>query len=165
MTDLRNNLKEYFKYVDGKLIWKKIPYNARRIKIGDVAGFMSGDYMTVCLQQKTYSLHRMIFLYHYGYLPDFIDHIDGNRLNNRIENLRECTQSQNSYNARLRKDNKSGVKGVCWHKARKRWLASIRVNNKSKHVGWFKTLQSAKKAVDSAREKLHGEFANCGGVL
>jgi len=64
----------------------------------------------------------LIFLYHHGYLPKFVDHIDGNKKNNRIENLREATKSQNAMNQKVSTRNTSGIKGVMWHKRDKKWF-------------------------------------------
>ena len=77
----------------------------------------------------------------HGELPEFIDHIDGNSLNNRIENLREATNSQNCMNGKLRKTNKSGHKNVYWHKSAKKWSVEIKVFGKKKYFGLFDDLE------------------------
>ena len=106
--------------------------------------------------------HRIGFLHYHGYLPEMLDHIDGDGSNNRIENLRECTASENAYNSKLRIDNTSGIKGVYWHKHGKKWYSNITVEGKVKRLGYFNDLKGAKKAVEEARLKYHGEFANNG---
>lgn len=87
------------------------------------------------------------------------DHIDGNGLNNRRSNLRYATKSQNMHNARKRKDNTSGFKGVCWHKSSGKWMARIRLGGKQHHIGSFSTVQAAHEAYSQMASRLHGEFA------
>lgn len=87
------------------------------------------------------------------------DHIDGNGLNNRRMNLRHATKSENMRNKCARADNKSGFKGVSWCKANGKWLASIRLHQKSHNLGYHTTPESAHEAYCQAAKKLHGEFA------
>ena len=105
---------------------------------------------------------RIIFLLHFGYLTKgkCIDHEDNNPLNNKIENLRECTKSQNSHNSKLRKDNTSGTKGLRWNEKTQRWTAEIYVKSKKIYIGCFleSEKENAKKAIEKARKKLHGKF-------
>lgn len=88
----------------------------------------------------------------------FIDHKDGNGLNNQKENLRICTQAQNIGNSIISKNNKSGIKGVCWDKARNKWRASITINNKHVHLGRFLNINNAKDAYIKAAKEYFGEF-------
>ncbi len=87
-----------------------------------------------------------------------IDHQDGDGLNNRRGNLRYATKSQNSQNQRLSKSSTSGLKGVCWHKARCKWRAAIRVNSKRTYLGHHDTIEAAYAAYVEASARLHGEF-------
>ena len=96
---------------------------------------------------------------HHGYMPEFVDHINGNPQDNRIVNLREATSSQNAHNQRLRSTNSSGVKGVCWYPRYGMWRGQIVVKGATVHVGYFKDISEAAEAVRVAREKHHGEFA------
>lgn len=89
-----------------------------------------------------------------------VDHINGNKLDNRRCNLRLATSSQNQQNRRVGKDNTSGFKGVSWHKKSKKWCAQITVNRKVKHIGIFDDSIEAAKAYDKAAKELHGVFAN-----
>lgn len=86
------------------------------------------------------------------------DHRNGNGLDNRRENLRAATKTQQRHNQRIAINNVSGVKGVGFHKARKKWHAYISVGNKQRHVGIFATLEEAKIAREKAVMELHGEF-------
>ena len=154
-------LTEFFNYNDGFLYWKIKPNKS--IIIGNSAGTLRVDgYLATSINKKIYRNHRLIFLMIYGYLPKVVDHINGNISDNRIENLRQATYSQNSMNAKLSLSNVSGIKGVSWASKQNKWLASIKINCKSKHVGYYENIEQAKNAVINFREKNHGEFArNC----
>lgn len=93
---------------------------------------------------------------------EYVDHIDGDPLNNRRSNLRVCTLAQNSHNAKRRKDNTSGYKGVYFDKSKKKWRAHIKLNNKRKMLGMFKTAEEAYERYCAAAKELFGEFANFG---
>ena len=88
-----------------------------------------------------------------------IDHINRNPLDNRRENLRIVTVQQNCMNQGIRKTNKSGVAGVCWHKNVNKWQAKIAYKYKQIHLGCFDTLEEATKARKDAEEEYFGEFA------
>ena len=88
-----------------------------------------------------------------------VDHVDLNRSNNAVGNLRCATNSQNNFNQGLRIDNTSGSKGVCYAHYAKKWRAIIRANGKSKHLGYFHRREDAERAYQSASDSLHGEFA------
>jgi hypothetical protein len=91
-----------------------------------------------------------------------VDHINGNGLDNRRSNLRLCTNAENQHNARLRRDNTSGHKGVNWNSRDAAWQAQVMVNGRRTSVGYFKNLDDAVAAIKAARAELHGEFANNG---
>jgi hypothetical protein len=149
-------LKELFDYREGKLFWK---ISKKRIKVGDETGTInSTGYKCTTVNQKTYLTHRLIFLYHYGYLPEMIDHIDGNPLNNNIENLREANKYQNQQNAKRRTDNKTGIKGVTVCKHANKYMARVRIDGVRKYLGLFDTLDEAEKVITQTRLKLHKEF-------
>ena len=88
-----------------------------------------------------------------------IDHIDGNRLNNQKSNLRFATSSQNKINRGPRKDNKSGFKGVSWHRQRNLWTARVMIDGKYKHLGLFKTPEEAAEAYNAEATTYYGEYA------
>ena len=88
-----------------------------------------------------------------------LDHIDGNQLNNRIENLRPITVSQNQRNTKLRKDSTSGIKGVSWQKQTNKWIGQVWHQKKLYRAGAFQDKDQCAAAVKKLRESLHGEFA------
>lgn len=99
---------------------------------------------------KAYLTHRVIWAWVRGEWPDQIDHINGIRDDNRIENLRSVSNAENHKNQRLRKNNKSGALGVYQVKNSNRWLAKITVDNQSMHLGYFDTFDAAAEARAAA---------------
>ncbi len=89
-----------------------------------------------------------------------IDHINGNKSDNRIDNLRLATFSENSWNAEKRSDNTSGHKGVSFDKRRGVWVAYINAYGKRKHLGRFYLIEDAYKAYEKASIDIHGEFSS-----
>jgi hypothetical protein len=122
-----------------------------------LTGKKDKQYYTInfCLKGKTYRflVHRLFFYWHYGYLPDQIDHIDGNALNNKIDNLRETNDSNNQRNkekskARLGKKTSSKHKNVSWHKESNKWRARPSLNKKFFSLGLFDNEDDAGEAVN-----------------
>ena len=141
----------------GVFTWKV--RNSNRIKIGDEAGnHHNSGYIEMQLLGKRYLAHRLAWIYVHGYTPELIDHIDGNRLNNKISNLREATYAENAYNSKLRSDNKSGVRCVSWDKKRQSWEVRVKINGKLKHFGNYKDLDEAAKVADKIRKEHHNIF-------
>lgn len=93
-------------------------------------------------------------------IPDEVDHINRNPLDNRRSNLRLATSSQNAFNRSQRPDNTTGYRGVSWHKVVQKWAAKICYCGKQKHLGVFDTPEEAALVYDSAAIELHGEFAS-----
>jgi len=153
-------LHERFEYKDGQLIYKIS--TGRRVKIGDVAGTIdTNGYRRISINKKRYMAHRLVWTYHNGEIQTGyqIDHMNGVKDDNRIENLRLATPSQNSSNRPKNKINKSGFKGVSWHKRDKKWQADIMHNNKTIRLGLFATPELAHDAYVGAATKHQGEFA------
>jgi hypothetical protein len=111
---------------------------------------------------KVIGEHRLVWVYHFGFMPSLIDHINGDRSDNRVENLRVATNSQNICNSRLAKNNTSGAKGVIWAKDRNKWRARIVSGVVKKWLGSFNSYEEACKTVNNARKELHKDFANTG---
>jgi hypothetical protein len=151
-------LNELFTYnpVTGELRWKSVPKKFQRAKVGDLAGTVGASgYLVVGVDRIYYYVHRIIWKMMTGIDPfDQVDHEDTNRLNNRWLNLREASNGPNVQNSRLRKDNRSGFKGVCWDSHHKAWAATI----DGKRIGRFKDKQDAIAARMRAAEELHGPF-------
>lgn len=154
----KNKLFELFEYRDGNLYWKI--KSGQRINVGSKVGYKSKDgYIKTSIKGKSYSLHRLIFFMHYGFLPKIVDHIDNNKENNKIENLRQANYFENSQNKKLGKSNTSGIKNVRWSKQRNKWLVEIDCNNKRIYLGGFKDLELAQLVAVEARDKYHGKYA------
>ena len=158
-VDLLNELFTYDKET-GKLYWKAA---RQRIKVGDEVGSDNGSgYLKTKVNNKTYRLHRLVFLMHKGYLPKILDHINGDRKDNRIENLRPVSLAQNAQNAKLNSKNNSGYKGVFWVKSSKKWRGQVKCNGETIYLGEYNDIEEADRVVRAAREELHGNFANHG---
>ena len=100
-----------------------------------------------------------MFMMHHGWVPEVIDHVDGNRANNQIGNLRQATWSQNLQNMKLRPNNKSGCKNVSWCASKKKWVVQLSINGRHTNLGRFDDLEFADLVATEARNKYHGAFA------
>jgi len=107
-------------------------------------------------RRTTLKLHRLIMKPSKGMM---VDHINGDGLDNRRENLRVCTHAENQRNARRRNDNKSGSKGVSWNKNAKKWRSQIRHEGKVRHIGLFESREEAARAWDAKAKEYHGKYA------
>ena len=135
MSISKEYLIKYFTYKDGNLI---------RNKDFKILGCINtGGYLIAYIFRKQYYIHRLIWLYHYGYLPKEIDHINGIRTDNRIENLREVTTQENARNQKRSSINTSGIIGVSYFNPNKCWIAYITINYKHIHLGYFKNKEDA----------------------
>ena len=145
----QERLKELFDYKDGQLIRKVNRGRGKtsvRWKAGTAIGHKSGKYILGSVDYHLYKLHRLIWLWHYGVLPQkHLDHIDGNPSNNQIENLREVTCAENMQNQRsARITNKLGMQGV--YKVNNKFRAVLTTNGKTKHLGYFDTPEQIGRA-------------------
>ena len=158
-VDLLNELCTYDKET-GKLYWKA----ARQgVTVGKEIGTVdTNGYRVLTINGKMYKTHRIVFLMHKGYLPAILDHIDGDGLNNRLENLRPASYNQNQHNRKLNNNNKTGFKGVSYNVKEKAFKANINHQGRRIGLGGYSTPEEADKVVRAAREELHGNFANHG---
>jgi HNH endonuclease len=132
-------------------------------KTGDRAGNMNGNgYWEISVDGKKYKAHRLAWLYVYGYFSERLDHKNRNKSDNRITNLREATRSQNGENARAKRTNRTGLKGVSRHA--QRWQAKIGHNGKRAHLGTYDTARQAHTVYCYAAKLLHGKFFHNGST-
>jgi hypothetical protein len=133
----------------------------RQRACSDFAGTVNPyGYRHICLKQKIYRAHRLAWFYYYGEWPNGqIDHINGNRDDNRIVNLRLATYQQNQANSKIRVNNRTGFKGVHFHKLSKLYMARVMVAGKSHLLGYYKTPEEAHAAYIVGSKHHFGEFA------
>jgi hypothetical protein len=152
------DFNEWFEYRNGVLYWKH-DRRSNKLKGKKVGALSSTGRLGVKLLGKQYLVHRIIYAMHHGNCAEYVDHIDGNPLNNKIENLRAATMSENAINSKPRAKTKSGVKGVTWHGRDKLWHVRLRVGGEQKSFGYFKDLVEATSVAKAARLQHHGAFA------
>ena len=159
MTELnKDKLLKIFEYKNGELFWKK-PFG-KKTKVGQKAGSkQSLGYLQVSINKKKYLLQRIIFVMHHGYFPKEVDHINGVKSDNRIENLRDVTRSQNINNKSKPITNTSGTKNVYFHPSRNKWQVKLFIHGVSKSFGYYDDLELATLVSQEARNKYHGEYA------
>lgn len=141
----------------GIFTWKERPSCC--IQVGDIAGGLSNGYISIKIYKKAYKAHRLVFLYVDGFIPEhFVDHKNGIKTDNRWDNLRHVTNSCNSLNTVIPKNNKSGFIGVNWCKRTKKWESRIMINGRRIFLGHFDTPE------DAAVARCEYETANEVGV-
>jgi len=120
----------------------------------------SNGYVRIGFRGTRYLAHRLAWFYVHGRFPRFcIDHVNGDRADNRICNLREATRSQNLWNVPLKAANTSGYKGVSWDRTRNKFQAKVTVHGKQIHLGRFDSAAEAYQVYCAAAKKYHGDFA------
>ena len=119
----------------------------------------SGGYLRIQIGTRKYLVHRIAFLLMKGRWPNELDHRDLDRTNNRWANLREVTHQQNTLNGPMRSTNKSGFKGVSWHKVAQKWVAEMKLGEKRIYLGLHDSPEVAHEAYKQAAIKYRGEFA------
>jgi hypothetical protein len=134
---------------------------SRNVPAGRRAGSVRRDgYAQVCIGGVRYMAHTLAWFYVHGeWRVGGLDHVNGDRADNRLANLRRSSPAQNSANSRCHADNVSGFKGVSWHKPTSRWNARIRTGGVNRSLGYFDTPEEAHAAYAKAALEHHGEFA------
>lgn len=143
----KDDISRIFVYENGGLFRRS---NLKR-------GYKRPDgYIYTRILGKSYPEHRLVFLLHNDFLPEQVDHINGNRSDNRIENLRQATHAQNCMN---RKPMSKNSKGCYWQAKRKKWIAQIGYEGKRITIGYFDTEQEAAFAYAKKSKELHGDYS------
>jgi hypothetical protein len=148
----------HYEVVTGRFYWK---HNRKLELVGSRAGCpRSKGYRAIRVGGCRVQEHQLAHLWITGEWPEaLIDHINHVKDSNGWHNLREATREENGYNARLRRDSTSGVKGVSWDASRGKWMAQVSTEGKTHHAGRFETLEEAAAAIKTFRELHHGDFA------
>jgi hypothetical protein len=156
---IKQRVTELFEYnkEDGILLRK---ISQPKTKVGSIAGCVTPKgYRYVQFDGRKYAVHRLIWLLEFGCFPEqTIDHIDGNKLNNKIENLRDVPVKQNCENKGVQANNKLGVRGVCYKPRIKKYVAQIQNNGKNTHLGCFDNIDSASKAYELAAQQMFTHY-------
>ena len=139
----------------------------KRILKPGVSGIDGQNYYAVNLCKngniKQYKIHRLVantFIPKIDNMKNYIDHVDCNRFNNTVSNLRWCTQQENCFNHRLNKNNTTGIKGLYFKKNSQKWHAYIKFNYKKIHIGCYENIDDAKIARQAKAKELFGDFIN-----
>lgn len=156
------NISDYLDYNSetGIFVWR---VKTKTSNVGDVAGNANWrGYVSIWIANKRYYAHRLAWAFCNGSWPiGDIDHINEDKSDNRIVNLRVASRSENMFNRGCNKNNTSGMKGVVFCKTTNRWRAQMMVNRKSVNIGRFKTREAAANAYMLKAQEIRGEFAKC----
>lgn len=163
--NLIDDLRAYFSYdPETGQVSRKVA-NGRWKAGQSVGGIDSKGHCQIRFRGRLYLAHRLIWVLHYGRWPEGeIDHINRDRSDNRIANLRECSHRENSRNRGVYASNTSGVSGVSWYGKLNKWVAYIRAGNKRTHLGYFENKDDAIKARRDAERTLFADFRPQHGV-
>jgi len=152
---------DLFEYKNGKLYWR---VNASPLaQIGMEAGSPAASgHLKIGYKRRYYFAHRIVYLMFNGELPRFIDHINNDPSDNRIENLRAATAAQNAMNKKLNRNSTSKIKNVHWCAKRNSWQVQMNIHGKYAYIGTFHDKDMAIFVASEYRDKYHREFANHG---
>jgi hypothetical protein len=151
----QNNYHDIFEYKDGKLFWKQ----TKRVDLigKEISGVNGDGYIRIKVNGKTKKTHQVIYQMFYGYIPSVIDHINGIKTDNRIENLREVTRSQNSMNHSIKRHGKQ--RNVSWHIRVQKWNVRVMKNYKTVYSAYFEDKELADLVAFEARKKFFKQYA------
>lgn len=156
------NISDYLDYDPeiGIFTWK---IKTKTSSAGDIAGRANcRGYVSIWINRKSYYAHRLAWALHNDSWPiSDIDHINEDKSDNKISNLRLASRSENMFNRGFNKNNTSGMKGVVFCKETQKWRAQIMVDRKSVNIGRFKTKEEAAAAYMVKAQEVRGEFAKC----
>ena len=150
----QEELKKRVTYSQETGLFTWLVANSSSVRVGDIVGCLQSGYVMTQIDGVRYLAHRLAWLYVYGHFPEnSLDHINRKRDDNRIENLREVSNSCNIRNSKAHSNNTSGVRGVCWAKDVRRWQADVKVNGKKIGLGRSECF------VEAVAQRLAGEQA------
>jgi hypothetical protein len=130
---------------------RRVSVSGRR-RAGGVGSIERDGYIRITICRHRFPAHRLAWFYQTGEWPGAdIDHVNGDRADNRLCNLREATRSRNCMNARMPANNTSGFKGVIWDRYKRKWRADIKLNGKNKTLGLFASPERALSNICSLR--------------
>ncbi len=160
MTDLSHEiLLAHLNYDPATGHFVRLRKTSNNMNVGDRAGSFDGLYEKIGLLGRRYYSHRLAWFYTGKcWPPAEIDHINGDKTDNRLDNLRLATRSQNVANRKVLKTNKTGIKGVCWDSRRCKWIAQCMVDGRNEFLGAFDTSSDAHSAYSHRAKQVHGNF-------
>jgi len=153
----QTELKERLEYNPDTGLFTRLTDSGGGQYKGSIAGHINNGkgkgYVAMSVYGRNYAAHRLVWLYVHGYFPEFMDHINGCRHDNRLENLREVTRKTNAKNLGIRKSNTSGFTGVNWQKLDNKWQARITIGGETIQLGYFINIEDAIEARKAANIK------------
>jgi hypothetical protein len=168
LTDVSpEDIRRLFSFDNGRYYWQPRPlcdfktkqahaaWNTKYAGTEAMRKAVRGGYKQICINNRLYGAHRVVWVFHYGEWPaDQIDHIDGNRGNNDLANLRVVTNAENCRNQRRRSTNVSGHTGIHWNKECRKWHVQLLVGGVKRYFGLFDNIEDAV----AARAKANAEY-------
>jgi hypothetical protein len=155
----QSRLKELLHYDPdtGVFTWIKKSSRFSNNVVGSIAGSINSEgYRHIHIDRKNHKAHRLAWLYVFGGFPNgIIDHVNRNKLDNRLRNLREANYSSNNQNHRISKRNTSGITGVYWYKPTQKWCAKASIGGALRHIGYFETIEEAIAARKTAEKEFY----------
>ena len=155
----QEELRDLLEYTEDGNLWWNYTGTGRNIDLPAGTINRVTGYRAIKVKGTLYRAHRLVYYWHTGEWPDVIDHINGDKLDNRIENLRAVSHLANLHGARKpTKRSDDGLPGTCYSKRLGRWIAQITVRGKLRYLGCYKTTEAAHEAYLAAKEQLRQEL-------